>query len=322
SIHHQPHEMPSGNFLTMTANARRIDNYYTSETDPNAPRRPAMVVGDRIVEIRRADGAVVWSWNTFDHLDPMRLGYHGLDLYWHVRGFPNHADWTHGNGVTYDPRDDSIIMSLRNQDAVIKVDRASGRIKWILGEPSDWGPLSDKLLKPLGELRWPYHGHNPRVTRHGTIVMYDNGLMQVRPFREPISPQATFSRGVEYEVDEKAMTVRQVWASHRELSPDSCLSWAMGDAHRLPATDNMLVIDAACGERRPNLTPYYNLRDPLRHIVEFPMWARIRETTRGTGELVWEVRIADPNEILQWAVFGGVRVPSLYSDTVRDSRSR
>ena len=38
SLHHQPHEMPNGNYLALTANAREIENYYTSETDPDAPR--------------------------------------------------------------------------------------------------------------------------------------------------------------------------------------------------------------------------------------------------------------------------------------------
>ena len=58
-------------------------------------------------------GEVVWRWDSFDHLDPYRIGYDALDAYWHVRGFPGAADWTHGNGVTYDARDDSVLVSLR-----------------------------------------------------------------------------------------------------------------------------------------------------------------------------------------------------------------
>ena len=47
SLHHQPREMPNGNYLALTANAREIENHYTSETDPDTARK---VVGDKIVE--------------------------------------------------------------------------------------------------------------------------------------------------------------------------------------------------------------------------------------------------------------------------------
>ena len=110
SLHHQPHEMPNGNFLAMTANARMIDNYFTSESDPDAPRKTQPVVGDNFVEFT-PQGEIVWNWNTFDHLDVFRWSYHLMEVYWHNRGFPNHLDWTHGNGITYDPSDDSVIVS-------------------------------------------------------------------------------------------------------------------------------------------------------------------------------------------------------------------
>ena len=140
SLHHQPHQMPNGNFLAMTANAREIENYYTSETDPDAPRATQPVVGDNFVEFT-SDGEIVWNWNTFDHLDVYRWSYHLLEVYWHNRGFPKHLDWTHGNGIIYDERDDSVIVSLRHQDAIIKIDKASGEIKWILGDHPIGGAL-------------------------------------------------------------------------------------------------------------------------------------------------------------------------------------
>ena len=151
SLHHQPHQMPNGNFLAMTANAREIDNYYTSETDPDAPRATQPVVGDNFVEFT-PDGEVVWNWNTFDHLDVYRWSYHLMEVYWHNRGFPKHLDWTHGNGITYDQRDDSVVASLRHQDAVLKIDKQSGEIKWILGDHQNWNsPQKEKLLRAHGE---------------------------------------------------------------------------------------------------------------------------------------------------------------------------
>jgi len=314
TLHHQPLEMPSGNFMSFSANARQVKDYYTSETDVDAPRKDQKVMGDSVIEFGR-EGNIVWRWNAWDHLDPYRVGYDFLDPYWHVRGFPEHADWTHGNGLAYDERDDSIIVNFKHQDALFKIDRASGDIKWILGQNTDWpDDLKSKVLQPKGdEFRWIFHAHNPRITKAGTIIIYDNGTFQARPFEQVLKPHETFSRAVEYEVDEDNMTVRQVWASHSEVGPDTCVTPAMGDAHSMPVTDNVFVVDSICGHPADDLS-----WDPWdfskRHIFDVIHWARIREYRRSgdASEIVFDVEIHDPNEVLQWEVFGGFRTPDLY----------
>lgn len=320
SLHHQPHQMPNGNFLAMTANARMVDNYYTSETDPDAPRATQPVVGDNFVEFT-PEGEIVWSWDTFDHLDVHRWSYHLLEPYWHNRGFPDHLDWTHGNGITYVPEDDSVIASLRHQDALIKVDRRSGEIVWILGDHANWRPpQSARLLEPAHELRWHYHGHNPRVTEDGTIVMYDNGLCRAQPYAPQAPPHQCFTRAIEYEVDEAGRTVREVWTSSDDDDPDRVISWAMGDAHRLP-NGNMLVIDSTCLPTREQLTRSCSVKDLTWnegrrdewHINDMPFWSRIREMRRdGSREVLCEIRLDDPNELVSWQVFGGARIDSLH----------
>lgn len=328
SMHHQPHMMPNGNYLAMTANARTFENYYSSVTDPNAPRQTIPVVGDRIVEFDK-QGNIVWSWNTFDHLDPYRIGYDALEPYWDTRGFRDHADWTHGNGVCYDHRDNSVIMSLRGQDAIIKVDKASGQIKWILGPHSGWdAEKQKKLLKPIGnDFRWPWHGHNPRVTAYGTIVMYDNSIYRARPFEPRVPPHQCFSRGVEFAVDEARMEVRQVFSSD-SARDDKLLSWAMGDAHRMPVTGNMLVIDSFCFPRQDPIDKLGIIRhadlgwDEWErngwHPADFAYWARIRELRRDADRTVaFEAHVEDPHDIMGWEVFGGLKSPVLGPEMTR-----
>ena len=47
--------------------------------------------------------------------------------------------------------DNSFVMSMPYQNAVVKIGMDSGEIKWILGTPDNWKePWSEKLLK----LRW------------------------------------------------------------------------------------------------------------------------------------------------------------------------
>ena len=328
SLHHQPHEMPNGNFLALTASARTIENYYTSETDPDAPRKTQPVVGDCIVEFT-PEGRIVWSWDAFDHLDVWRFGYRLMEVFWHTRGFPNHLDWTHGNGVSYDPFDDSVIVSLRHQDAVVKIDRATREIRWILGDHKGWkGKLAEKLLRPVGPLRWPYHGHNPRVTDDGHVVMYDNGIIRAIPPDPQVPPHGSFSRAVEYAVDPKRMEIRQVWSSEARADELKVVSWAMGDAHRLSGTGNMLVIDSLCLPAREQLNPRVKLADLtwhewLReewHPSDFPFWVRVRELKHTEDhETVFEMHLDHELELITWEGFSGTRVASLYPAGAKES---
>jgi hypothetical protein len=311
TLHHQPHEMPNGHFLGFTANEKTFDNYYTSEIDPDAPRKTQTIMGDKIIEFNR-EGEVLWSWDTFDHLDPFRIGYNTFMAYWHTRGFKGTLDWTHGNGLDYVADEDAVIISLRLQDAIIKIDRNSGDIVWILGEHSDWPEhLQSKLLQPQGDLIWPYHAHNPRVSEAGTLVVFDNGMMRARPFGEGLPPEEAYSRAVEYKIDEQNMTVTQVWSSEDTPGETPCNAWAMGDAHRLPSTDNILAVYAFCVPRVAGMT--WNDWEPTLHVDDFPMGGRVREYARNSPtEVVFSVDIEDKNDLLQWEVYGGFRTPSLY----------
>ena len=318
SLHHQPHITRAGNFLSMAANTRQIEGYITSETNPDAPRETKGVVGDTIIEFS-PEGEVVWAWDAFDHLDPHRIGYHVLEPYWDTRGFPGHADWTHGNGVTEDPRDGAVVMSLKHQDAILKVDR-TGEIRWILGVHDGWGAeFQSKLLTPEGDLTWHWHGHNPRVTRDGTIIMYDNAILQARPYDPPKPPAECFARAVEFAVDEDNMTVRQVWSTETDDPADRVTSWAMGDAHRLPVTDNRLVIDSFClPDEDPldargtvfkaDLTWNERVRSEW-HPSDFSYQARVREYRGASTDIVFELRLTDPSGVMGWEIFGGHKAP-------------
>jgi len=313
-IHHLPHELPDGNFLLFTAEQRRLENSYLDEFDPALPRGPRDVVGDVITIVDNNDGRKLWTWNTFDFLDTNRIGY-TEGTYWWTRGFPGSFDWTHGNGVYFDAKNDAVVFGLKFQDAIFSVNRTSKKINWILGEPTDWGALGAFTLKPVGQpFRWPWRMHNPRVSHKGTVVVFDNGTHEARPPRTPKPPHQVFSRGVEYEVDPVARTVRQVWASDDSLTADSCHAMAMGDAWRLPRTDNMLVIFGACIDMRPGVTiSDLQIGPKMIPANMLPQHSRIVEYTRETpARKVFDLRFEDPYQLVQWQTFGGEKLASLY----------
>jgi len=159
-------------------------------------------------------------------------------------------DWTHSNAVSYRPEDDSIIVSVRHQDAVIKFSRATGQLDWILGPHENWSPqFQQYLLQPTGPgFRWQYHQHAPMWTGSGTLLLFDNGNHRASPFdgTTPDAPADAFSRAVEYNIDPQNMLVSQVW-EYGEFSPERLFSSFISDADVLETTGNRLLTFGGVG---------------------------------------------------------------------------
>ena len=97
----------------------------------------------------------------------------------------------------------------------------------------------------------------------------------------------------------------------------------MGDAHRLPQTNNFLVIDSDCNPKDDPMTAsgvvnqsdltWDNFDRTKFNEADFPSWVRIREMKRSeAAEVVWEAHIRHPDDIIGWNVFGGFRAASFY----------
>lgn len=239
-FHHRTNVLPNGNLLLLGAEARTFDNWPLKDDEPDAPRGTAKVIGDIVYEITPA-GRIAGQWKMLDILDPYRLCYGSCSHYWRQRGFPDSFDWCHANAAAYDPGDDSILVSLRTQDCIIKLARKTGELLWILGDHGNWrSPWREKLLRPVGRLEWQYHQHDCTVTPTGTILCFDNGNLRATPFGRRMPAEESYSRAVEYRVDPKAMTVEQVW-SYGDGPGERLFACYQGGAYRLPRTGNTIV---------------------------------------------------------------------------------
>lgn len=312
AIHHELDEVPNGNFLVLGAEFREIP-FFTSDRDPDAPKAVQKVMGDEVIEFTR-DGREVWRWRAFDALDPNRIGYETFDGYWERRGFPDiKADFSHANGLLYDHRDDSVLVNFRMLSNVVKIDRKTKEIRWILGDPKG---LSEELRKRSFRLepasaRWFFHQHAPSPTPWGTFMVFDNGNYRRWPFDPPLLPGETYSRAVEYELDEKNLVARQVWTSERDPAPGEwAYSVAMGDVDAMPRTGNVLV---HYGMLLPRTEAARKAKGTSGQFAG-KEWSRIREFTRSSPtEVVWELVLGDPNggASIGWATYGGDRLPGL-----------
>ena len=153
-----------------------------------------------------------------------------------VAGVGAGRNWAHVNSVDYDPTDDSIIISSRHQSAIIKIGR-DHKVKWILGSHAGWrAPWNKALLTPVGKDGKPLKcdengvcegGFDFTYTQHTGwridsmsnkdviyVSAFDNG--DARNNEQPALPGEKYSRAVIYKIDQKKMTVEQVWTYGKE----------------------------------------------------------------------------------------------------------
>jgi arylsulfate sulfotransferase len=159
-----------------------------------------------------ASGAVLKEWD-FADLMGRYMRQQGDDPSPFIRAG---IDWFHINAATYDPRDDSIIASSR-ENFVAKFDYSTGNLKWILGDPTKyWYTFASLRAKALtleaGGL-YPIGQHATSITASGLLMMFNDGFASAN---QPVgtSPGASraYSAVSAYEIDPVAMTAREKWS--------------------------------------------------------------------------------------------------------------
>jgi arylsulfate sulfotransferase len=158
----------------------------------------------------------VWAWNEFNHLDTNRRPY-------------MYPDWTHSNAVIYSKDDGNLIISIRHQNWLVKIDYnngvGAGDILWKLGAklPTDTGQnIADFTLMnadgtaDTNEEDWFFAQHGPAFASSNTtgkfsLVLFDNGddrgVVDVAGGTCGVAGQpACFSTVPLFDIDETAKT--------------------------------------------------------------------------------------------------------------------
>ena len=156
---------------------------------------------------------VVWSWNTFDHLQ-------------------DHPDWIHMNSVWIDEDEETLYANSYAADRLFKIDAVSGELLWTFGATGEFAADPD-ATDP-----WPGRAHGVSVLPDGHLLLYDNG-----------SEERAYSRVVEYEIDEAESSARIAWQYPGTLADDPWWAAAWGDADRLD--NGNTLINAAAGTGTP-----------------------------------------------------------------------
>lgn len=134
------------------------------------------------------------------------------------------SDWFHINTIEYIEKDNSILVSARNQHAVVKLDYSSLEVDWILTPSIETQPnLSGKELKPVGDVEWFYSQHQPTVLpdidnnpETLDLLLFDNGAHRSTSDADALKEEDMYSRIVHYRINESNKTVEQVFEFGKE----------------------------------------------------------------------------------------------------------
>jgi hypothetical protein len=263
--------LPNGHWILLVNFPETINNV------SGIPDGTSMI-GDALVDWDVQQGKAVWTWNTFDHLSLTHAPY----------GF---ADWTHGNAVIYSPDDGNLILSMRNQNWVIKIDYTNGtgdgNVLWTLGDGGDF-----TLPPGLAPIEWNYGQHYPTIVSPNSsgvisLMLFNDGNDRLMDSNNDVcgtaGTGACYSSLPIFQLNESAKTATVLWEGN--LLP--YYSLCCGDAVAL-----------ANGNAEVDIADDQTVNPGFSDIQEM--------TQTEPSALVWELQIAGQ------LAYRGFRIPSLY----------
>jgi len=202
---------------------------------------PTNVLGDIVLDVDPNNNYQVdWVFDEFNVLDPNRAPL-------------GNGDWTHSNAIVYSPSDGNILVSMRNQNWVIKVDYENGtttnpQILWTLGLGGSFtlqesngagGVMADPNTQD-----WNYAQHEPSFTdltntsgtNYNLTLMNDGDDRTFTPgYTCPVPLTGTsclYSSAPIFNINETAMT-----ATVSNIDPSPYYTYFGGNAEQLANTD-------------------------------------------------------------------------------------
>ncbi len=156
-----------------------------------------------------ATGNVLNEWD-FGQIISKAMIAGGDDPSGFVLPFP--TDWFHNNATTYNPKDNTLVVSSR-ENFVIAVDYDTQQIKWILGDHTKHWYQYKSLRKfsldmPPGTYP-PIGQHAVSIDDNGNLLLHDDGLKSL--VQTPPGKQRGFTSPRTYHIDTTAMTATEVF---------------------------------------------------------------------------------------------------------------
>ena len=191
--HHDFELLPNGNILLAAFERFTEEEALAAGRDPALMPEEGELWGEKVVEIDRDTGEVVWEWRLWDHLvqdynpDAENYGVVAdnpgkIDMNFHDATQPIDVNYWHINTVDYDPERELIMLSPRTYSEIWIIDHSisteeargeAGDLLFRWGNPAAYqsGTDADRYLYFPHDPQWILDGY-PGA---GNILIYDNG---------------------------------------------------------------------------------------------------------------------------------------------------
>jgi hypothetical protein len=189
TFNHDTRMLPNGHVMAIT-NTQKV---FPAGTQGSTV--PIDIIGTTLVELDQ-NFQVYWFWDSYLHdggngqLDINRVAPLNEQCTTSIAGINGCPpvlltspanDWLHTNTVQYQPLDESLVISIRNQDWVAKIDykngTGTGNILWIMGQGGSFA-MNNVTGDP-----WPWfsHQHDVEYQNNSNVLMtmFDNGNTRV-----------------------------------------------------------------------------------------------------------------------------------------------
>jgi arylsulfate sulfotransferase len=203
-FNHEALPLPNG-YTALIAHNERL---YTNVQGPGT----VDILGDEVL-VLDANWNIVWTWNAFDFLPVSRPAVLGetckpcpqIDLIGccPITLAAQANDWLHSNALSYDSTDGNLVISIRNQDWIVKIayenGTGDGHLVWTLGYQGGFTMLNTPNIPSP----WFSHQHDAGILVNESpkeIILFDNGNT-----RHATDPTAV-SRGQVLTIDETTLT--------------------------------------------------------------------------------------------------------------------
>jgi arylsulfate sulfotransferase len=204
---------------------------------------------DCFIEINRNSGTLIQEWDLREVLDVDRNTITEVS-----------NNWLDMNSIWYSKSDDCYIISGTNQ-GVVKVDR-NNELKWIIAPHKGWGKsgwngnawataphlltatnntgtaLSEAIQdgdESSSDFDWSWGQNAAMLLENGNILLFDNGVN-----RQYNGNASSYSRAVEYSINESNMGIKQIWQFGEDLG-EGFKSFYVGDVDVLTGSNNRLI---------------------------------------------------------------------------------